>query len=53
MVERYVKTIEEQPRKVVTSNKRDWDEKLPLFLLAYRASTHDTTGLTPASLVFG
>jgi hypothetical protein len=23
------------------------------FLLAYRASTHDTTGVTPASMVFG
>jgi hypothetical protein len=53
MVERYVKTIEEHLRKIVTSNQKDWDEKLPLFLLAYRASTHDTTELTPASLVFG
>jgi hypothetical protein len=26
---------------------------LPLFLLAYRASTHDTTGFTPARLLFG
>jgi hypothetical protein len=26
---------------------------LPLFLLAYRASTHDTTGFTLASLLFG
>jgi hypothetical protein len=25
----------------------------PIFLLAYRASTHDNTGLTQASLVFG
>jgi hypothetical protein len=39
--------------KVVASHQRDWDERLPLFLLAYRASTHDTTGLTPVSLVFG
>jgi transposase InsO family protein len=53
MVERSVKTIEEHLRKVFASNQRDWDEKLPLFLLAYRASTHDTTGLTPANLVFG
>jgi hypothetical protein len=52
-VERYIKTIEEHLRKVVASHQRDWDEKLPLFLIAYRASTHDTTGLTPASLVFG
>jgi transposase InsO family protein len=53
MVVRYVKTIEEHLRKVVTSNQRDWDEKFPFCLLAFRASTHDTTGLTPASLVFG
>ncbi|PNF18926.1 hypothetical protein B7P43_G15981 [Cryptotermes secundus] len=53
MVERYVKTIEEHLRKVVTSHQRDWDERLPLFLLAYRASSHDTTGLTPVGLVFG
>jgi transposase InsO family protein len=53
MVERYIKTIEEHLRKVVTSHQKDWDDGLPLFPLAYRASTHDTTGLTPASLVFG
>jgi hypothetical protein len=53
MVERYIKTTEEHLRKVVTSHQRDWDERLHLFLLAYRASTHDTTGFTPASLVFG
>jgi transposase InsO family protein len=53
MVERYIKTVEEQLRKVVGSDQRDWDERLPLFLLAYRASSHETTGLTPARLVFG
>jgi hypothetical protein len=39
MVERYIKTIEEHLRKVVASHQRDWDERLHLFLLAYRAST--------------
>jgi hypothetical protein len=34
-------------------HQRDWDARLLIFLLAYRASTHDTTGLTPTSLVFG
>jgi hypothetical protein len=53
MVERYIKPIEEHLRKVVASHQRDWDEGLPLFLLVCRASTHDTTGLTPDSLVFG
>jgi transposase InsO family protein len=53
MVERYIKTVEEQLRKVIASNQKDWDAMLPLFLLAYWASMHDTTGFTPASLLFG
>jgi hypothetical protein len=52
MMERYIKTIE-QLRKVFASHQRDWDERVPLFLRAYSASTHDTTGLTPAKLMFG
>jgi hypothetical protein len=53
VMKRYIKTAEEHLRKVVASHQRDRDARLPLFLLAYRASTHDTTGLTPASLEFG
>jgi hypothetical protein len=53
MVERYVKTAEEHLRKVVSTHQRDWDERLPIFLLAYRESTHETTGMTPANMVFG
>jgi hypothetical protein len=40
MVEPYIKTIEEHLRKVVAPQQRDWDERLPLFLLAYRAASH-------------
>jgi hypothetical protein len=49
----YIKMVKEHIRKVVASHKRDWDARLPIFLLAYRASTHDTTGSIPPSLVFG
>jgi transposase InsO family protein len=52
-LERYINTIEEHLQKVVTSHNIDWNEKLTLFLLAYRASTYDTMRLTPASLAFG
>jgi transposase InsO family protein len=52
MAERYIKT-KDYLRKVVASHQNDRDERLHLFLLAFRASTHDTTGLTPAKLVFG
>jgi transposase InsO family protein len=53
MVERYVKTIEEHFRKVDSTHQRDWDEKLHILLLVYRASTHETNGVTPANMVFG
>ena len=48
-----MKTIEEHLRKVVSIHQWGWDERLPIFLLAYQASTHETTGVMPASMVFG
>jgi Integrase core domain. len=53
MVERYTRTTKEHLRKVVSTHQRDWDERLPIFWLTYRASTHETTGVTPASMVLG
>lgn len=53
MVERFNKTIEEHLTKVVEKHQRDWDEHLPLFLMAYRSAVHNTTGLTPARILFG
>jgi hypothetical protein len=47
-----MKTVEEHLRKVNASHQRDWDARLPIFLMAYKAFTHDTTILTPASLGF-
>ena len=38
---------------MVCIHQRDWDERLTVFLLAYRAATHETTGVTPSSMVFG
>jgi hypothetical protein len=52
MVERYIRMVKEPIRKVVASHQRDWDTRLPIFLLIYRASTHNTMGLTLGSLVF-
>ena len=40
-------------RKAVYTHQRDWDERLPIFVLAYRASNHETTGVTPGNMVFG
>jgi hypothetical protein len=52
MVKQYVKTVEEHRRMVISMHQRDWDERLPIFLLAYKASTHETTDMMPASMLF-
>jgi hypothetical protein len=47
-----MKTVKEHLRKVISAHWRERDEKLPVFLLAYRASSHETTSITPAGMVF-
>ena len=37
----------------MTEAYRDWHEKLPFALLAYRTSVRTSTGATPFSLVYG
>jgi hypothetical protein len=41
VVEQYMKMVEEHLRKAISSHQKDWDERLPIFLLAYRTSTHE------------
>jgi hypothetical protein len=41
MMERCIKTAEEHLRKVIASHQMDWNARLPIFLVAYRASIHD------------
>lgn len=53
MAERFNKTIEDFLKIVVSDHQNDWDKYIPLFLLAYRSSVHETTGKTPSSVVFG
>ena len=53
MVERYYRAIEHQLAIFVNENQRDWDEHVPLLLMAYRTATHETTGVTPAKLMLG
>jgi hypothetical protein len=50
MGEGYVKAIEEHLSKVASTHHRDRDERLSIFLLAYRTSTHDSTGVTPVNM---
>ena len=51
-VERQHQTIVNYLAKYISENQKDWDEWVPMFLLAYRSSKHETTGVTPAELYF-
>ena len=51
--ERFNRTIEDMLSKFVSTNQRDWDEYLPLFLLAYRSSVHESIKQTPYMMFFG
>ena len=53
MVERFNRTLEVQLSKFVSDHQRDWDQLVPLLLMAYRTSVHETTSQTPARLMLG
>ncbi len=53
MVERYNRTLEAQLAKFVDHNQRDWDAHIPFLLMAYRSAVHDSTGCSPARIMFG
>ena len=52
-VERFHRTLNSMIGKVVHSNHRDWDERLPSIMAAYRAARHESTGYSPNFLVLG
>ena len=51
--ERFNRTIEDMLSKFVSANQKDWDEYLPLLLLAYRSSVHESTKQTPYMMFYG
>ena len=53
MVEMFNLTLKAQLSKFVDQNQRDWDEHIPLLLMAYHTAVHDTTGVTPAKVMMG
>lgn len=50
-VERQHQTIMNYLAKYVSENQKD-SLGIPMFLLAYRSSKHETTGMIPAELYF-
>ena len=53
MVERFNRTIEDQLAKYVEEHQKDWDRHVPYLMMAYRTATHQSTGFSPAVVMFG
>jgi len=52
-VERFHRTLNAMLAKSISESQRDWDDKLPLVLAAYRATPHSSTGFSPNRLFLG
>ncbi|MDZ7612307.1 MAG: RNase H-like domain-containing protein [Flavobacteriaceae bacterium] len=53
MLERFHRSLNSMLAKVVDSDQKNWCEKLPGVVAAYRGTVHDTTGFSPNRLMFG
>jgi len=53
VVERFHRTLNSMMGKVVSESQRDWDEWVPFVLAAYRATPHESTGMSPEQVIFG
>ncbi len=47
------RTVVSMLKKYVATNQKDWDIKLPLVLMAARATPHQSTGVPPFTLMTG
>ena len=53
LVERFNRTLEAMLTKVIDGDQKTWDNVLPLVMLAYRSSVHESINETPARMLFG
>ena len=53
MVERANRSIQNMMSSYISDKQDDWDEHLPLLMLAYRSSVHESTGVSPALMMLG
>ena len=53
MIERQNCTLQDMLAKYVSEHQRDWDEHLPLVMMAYRSNIHASIQYTPFYLLFG
>ena len=53
MIERACRSVQSMLAAYVSQNQKDWATYIPMLVLAYNSSIHDTTRCTPASLMIG
>ena len=53
MVERMNRTLEAQLAIFVEEHQQDWDNYIPLLIMAYCSAVHDTTKCTPTEMMLG
>ena len=53
MVERACRSVQAMLSAYVSQNQKDWADYIPLLMMAYRSSVHDTTKCTPCSMMLG
>ena len=53
MVERANRSIQNMISSYISDSQNDWDEHIPLLMMAYRSSVHESTGVSPAMMMFG
>ena len=53
MAERHMRTLTNMLSSFVSENQKDWDQYIPLLMMAYRSSVHQTTGVSPCKMIFG
>ena len=53
LMERFNRTLEDMLSKVVDENHKNWDDCLPIVMMAYCSSIHKSTGESPVKMMLG
>ena len=53
LIERAHRSIEDMLSKYILKDQRNWDEVLPLILMAYRSSKQESINMTPCMMMLG
>ena len=53
MIERANRTIANMLTAFVDKNQKNWDDLIPLLMMAYRSTKHEATGVSPCEMLLG